>query len=464
MDMTRAQARRTQRRDARPGWLTSIGSSLVKAFGVVLDGVRLLVAHWPVLLVLYLLGAAGREAALYAAFEISRFSPLLSALVLALAPLASLTALILMLRHLMPSLRHVDGEVSDTIGTRLSVVAAALIPFLGVYAAQGFLREDTRRYLNEVVNDEYAQTNFLIGEQMGDRTIADLDVWVLAVTVFLALVLRSAMDRWQLPSKHTAWGFFAAWVEAVWVVFAAKSLSSLIGQGRSWVTNRIWVEWVLDGWATVMGWIGPVGTAVNGAIAWLWGVLGDFDSLVVVPLAWLTIGAVVYGRQIEVADSGPELDLHVRSDRIARRLKRARQMREQVERRSRWEHLPPWLRTWVTGPIAGVRTRFQGLGKGLMTLVRAGLLPMVVLCLVFLLARQAAVWVAYVVRWIIGPQSANLMVALSTYVDILLRATSTVLIVVLIAAAVDRFLVHPDGAAAQEEEPAPEGEPAPEQG
>lgn len=429
--------------------LTGIGSTLINAFGVVWDGIRLLVAHWPVLLVICLLGAAGREAALYAAFEVSRFSPLGSALVLALAPLASLTALILMLRHLMPSLRHVDADVPDTMGTRLKVVASALVPFLGVYAAQGYLREDTRRYLNEVVHDEFAQTNFFIGESMGERTIADLDAWLLAVTVVLALLLRWGLDRWQLPAKHTAWGLLAAWVEAVWVVFAAKSLTSVFGQGRDWVAQRIWVEWVLDGWSTFMGWIGPVGTAVNSTVTWLWGILGDFDTLVVIPLAWLTIGAVVYGRQLGDPEEKPTLEL--RSERVARRLKRARAMREKVERRSRLDRLPTWMRTWLAGPIVGVRDRFAGLGKGLLTLVRAGLVPMLTLCLVFLLARQAAVWVAYLVRWAVGPQSPSLMVSLTTYIDILLRATSTVLIVVLIAAAVDRFLVKPAAEITQED-------------
>lgn len=428
------------------GVLREIGRAVASALAVVIDGVRLLWAHWPVLLVIFLLGAAGREAALWGAFVTSTFSPLLSALIVPLAPLATLTAFILMLRHVMPSLRHVEGG-DLSMGARLQIVASALIPFLALYAAQGYLREDTRRYLNEVVSDEMNQTNVLIGETMSARTIADLSPWVVAATVVIALVLRWALDRFELPDRHVAFGLLAAWVEAIWLVFAAKNVASLVG-GWDWIKSRVFVEWLLDGWADVVSALGPLGGAADRAVSWLWSILGDFDTLVVIPLAWLTVGAVVYGRQLAEPALPPGLPLE--DERLRRHLEAVEQRLHRVEQvgagvveKAHVDRLPAWFRAWVVAPANSVRNRFAGLGRGLLTLVRAGLVPMVTLCLVFVLARQAENGLGRLLRWVLGPRDVDFMVASSTYVDIAMSAVSFVLITVLVAAAVDRFLVAP---------------------
>lgn len=422
--------------------MREIGRSVVSAFGVVVDGARLLWQHWPVLLLIFLLGSAAREGALWLAFETSKVSPVVSSLVIPLAPLATLTALILMLRHLLPSLQHVHGEhIADTMGTRLKVVASALVPFLALYAAQGYLREDTRRYLNEVYADEERSTNWFIGESMGARTIADVDGWVLAVVVLVALAIRWGLDRFKLPERSPFFGLLAAWLEAIWLVFAARALTNGFGFW-DWARSRVGVEWVVDGWAWVVRVLGPVGGALDGAVSWLWGLLGNFDVLVVIPLAWLTVGAVVYGRELASPAPAPELP-SVDDPRLQQRLETAEEYRERLRRTARVDRLPTWLRSWVVAPLTSVKDRFAGLGKGLLTLVRAGLVPMVTLCLVFVLARQAEAGMGHVLRWLVGPQDPDLSIAVSHYVDIGLSAVGFTIMAVLVAAAVDRFLVLP---------------------
>ena len=34
-------------------------------------------------------------------------------------------------------------------------------------------------------------------------------------------------------------------------------------------------------------------------MSYIWGAIGGADAVVMVPLAWLTLGAVVYGRSLE---------------------------------------------------------------------------------------------------------------------------------------------------------------------
>ena len=84
------------------------------ASSVVVDGARLVWRHLPVLLVLFLLGAAVRGGVIWLAVEVSDEHPLLAQLILPLAPIGTLAAIIFMLRTLSPSLRHASFDAADS--------------------------------------------------------------------------------------------------------------------------------------------------------------------------------------------------------------------------------------------------------------------------------------------------------------------------------------------------------------
>lgn len=440
------------------GVLREAGRTAATALGVVLEGVRLLVAHWPVLLVIFLLGAAARELVLWGSFELSKEHPVLASLTVTLAPLATLTALILMLRHVMPSLRHVEGpQQRETMSQRLRVISGALIPFLAIYAAQGYLRDDMRRFVNETWADEWLSTNWFAGESASDRTIGTVDTPILVGTVVAALVLRWLLDRLDLPERHYGFGFLAAWLEVIWLAFAAKSLATEWGRAWSWVGDRRAVDTVVGAWDRFTTALGPAGSVLDTVSSWIWGIIGDVDVLIVVPLAWLVVGAVVYGRSLGDPVPPPAVDV---PERVARRVRSVEELAAVVRARQRLSMLPEWLRSWLAGPLASFTSRFASLGKGLRTLARAGLVPMLTLCLVFLLARQSELAVAAGLRAVLPPMDAYLMTALAPYVGILFQAVSSLLVVVLVAAAVDRFLVQPPPPAELEPvEAAPVGQP-----
>ncbi|GAA5159080.1 hypothetical protein [Ornithinimicrobium tianjinense] len=131
----------------------------------------------------------------------------------------------------------------------------------------------------------------------------------------------------------------------------------------------------------------------------------------------------------------------VEDERALARLERARLRATRA--RARAEHLPPWLRDWVAAPVTSVTERFANLGRGLLTLLRAGLVPMVTLCLVLVLARHSGVVVAELLRLALGPMDPLWAQVVAPYVGMVLTLSSTLLMVVLIAAAVDRFLARP---------------------
>ncbi|HQV92215.1 MAG TPA: hypothetical protein PLA46_11580, partial [Phycicoccus sp.] len=78
--------------------LGALGAAVADATSVVREGLRLLWQYWPTLLTIYLFGAAARGAALWGATVLTKYSSLAGALLVPLAPLATVTALVLALR------------------------------------------------------------------------------------------------------------------------------------------------------------------------------------------------------------------------------------------------------------------------------------------------------------------------------------------------------------------------------
>lgn len=220
--------------------------------------------------------------------------------------------------------------------------------------------------------------------------------------------------------------------------------------------DRRGVHWIVEGYERVVEVLGPVGSAADSVVSWLLGLLGSFDTLVGVPLAWLTVGAVVYGRELGAPDADlgrvrqrvvRTLEEELEDERVRARLAQVRQQAEEARRqaelaRRRASVIPEWLRSWVAGPITSVTGRFAALGKGLLTLVRAGLVPMVTLCLVLVAGRHAGTLVSDLGRWAVGPMDTEWAIVISPTIDVGLTLVNTVIMVVLIAAAVDRFLVR----------------------
>ncbi len=425
---------------------------------VVREAGRLLWRHWPVLLVIFLLGAAVHNGALWLAVVASRSNAWVGALLVPVAPLATLVALIFMLRAVSPSLRFGAPEEetaveqalpaepgeggrtapgraalarrawrlrSRAMNTRLRLLAATLVPFMTVYAVQGYLTRDRDSFLNSAVADEQRTASLSEFDLTGRFAFINNTTMTLAV-VGIALVVRWLFDAFDLPERGTGWGLAAAWVEATWLTWLAGVFTSEWSTVREWVTQRVFVDWLIDLWATVTGWLGPLGPVVESVRLWLGGLVGNLDVLVVIPIAWLTIGAVAYSRQLQRAPTH-ELPAAL-AGRIGGRL----------------SFLPSWARGWLAHPFAALTSRFSGLWNGIRTLALAGLVPMLLFCLVFLLVQQAEVGLANLLRVVIGPRDYDDMISLSPYLDTALDAVGTLLEVALLAAAIDRILVRQD--------------------
>lgn len=419
------------------GWLRDLGA-------VVVLGARLWWRSWPVLLVLALLGVAGRYAAGWGAVNAATVNSTLGWAVLVLAPLsmvAGIVAMLHVLRRDLPALaaigstRAPDDVTSGHERGLVDVLASVFVPFLALYASYGFLAEDRHRFFNTATYRAW-NSDWLTGEA-ADFSFVDLATgWWLVAIVVGAVVLRWLLGRWEGRSHRRALAFVGAYVEAFWLLVIAASATQYVNGAWAWVESRRAVAIVLDWWLRLLEVLGPVAGPVDRVVDTVAGVLGNLDDLVVIPLAWLTVGAVVYGHKI------------------------AAPPKREARTPAAWRRLPAPVRRWTTqaaAPVVGdVRGRFTALADGLRRLAVAGLGPMLVFALAFLVAIRLEEGVLLLGRAVSGPQDVDTYLAFAPMLSAVATALGLTVTMALLAAGVDRVLAG-QAAAARAAEPAPVG-------
>ncbi|MFT3888444.1 MAG: hypothetical protein QM713_09830 [Arachnia sp.] len=386
------------------------------------DAGRALAAHWPQLIALFLAGWTGRMGFLWLATVVSDVSPTVAVLILPLAPMATLLSFVLMLRALAPTLPAFSGMV-EPAGVRarwtknLTVAGQVLIPFLAVYASSGLLKQDVAVFLTDSTVDESMNT----AVQNIDWGRADYAPGLTIVAfVVVGLVLRKVISILGLVEKHLAWAAFAAYLEVLWIMTLANALTAQIDTVGEWVMSRRVVAAVVDWWEAVVAFArtwGGWAVAVVDAVA---GMLGNLGSVVVVPVAWLAIGAAVYGHQLSA--SKLPMDSH-------------------EEATKRIAKVPHPVRRVVSHVVEPVVTPVQNTLDAIRKVAVAGILPMVMFCVVFLVASGVQSVVALFMRAVVGPGPTLRQFALEPYVTLVERGVYFVLVLALLAAAVNAVVL-----------------------
>jgi len=425
------------RRSAVPAsWGAALREAVAGTFAVVGAGIRLWLRHWPALLTLALLGGAGRMAAIWGATEASDKNNTLGIGILVLAPLASVTAIVLMLHVLRHSLPHIstvadtDAPANGTTGRQrrlLDILASVLVPFLAVYASYGFLREDIDRFVNSAVADEFLNNADIFYDP---ANAIDTDRFVFATGwLAVAIVAGAVVLRWGLARLEGArgwlWlGFAGAYVEVLWLTTLAAHVTLYKDKAWDWVEGRKGIDIFAGWWLDLMDRLGAAANPVDAVTDWLFGVLGDFDALVVIPVSWLAVGAVVYGHRLVPPPEPRERRIFARVPKPVRK---------------------------VSGEVLGdVRERFAGLTGGLRQLAIAGLAPMLIFALAFLASARLEDGLNLLARRLIGPRELDTWLAFSPHVATVTRAVGLTVTMCLLAAAVDRVLAR-GGAAGDDE-------------
>jgi hypothetical protein len=380
---------------------------------VFLTAGRLLVRHWPALLALSFLGAAVRLAAVYLAVQVSDVQTQLAQLLLLLAPLGYLLPMVAMLRicrSSLPTLAAVDEIVEEAPTERrevrlVDVAVSALVPFLAVYTAYGLLDADIFRFRN------VAAADILFKGLAGDpgkagATASRLGIYSIQVALLIvagAWLLRYALGRAERRWQLTALAYVGALVELYYTVQLASQVVVIKVEGAAWIEDRVAYRWWTDAYDWVVDALGPVAGAFKAVAGLVEDVVSSLDAVVLVPVAWLALAAVVLGfklvEQDEPEGGGPQGLL-----------------------RAIW---------------ADVKERFSALVDGVRLLGSAGLVPMLLFSLGFITITRLPALLHEGVRAVVGPQPFQTWYAFGPYELAAGFALSLALTAPLLAAAVD---------------------------
>lgn len=388
----------------------------------IVGGAKVLWWHWPQLVCLFLAGWIGRMAFLWLATEVSDWSPTVAVLILPLAPFCTLLSFVLMLRAMAPSLPAFSGVLEKTNARArwtedFTVAGKVLIPFLAVYASAGLLKQDASVFLIDSAADEAMNT-----------VIQDIDWgradyapgWTIVAFVVIALIVRKAISLFGLVDKHFAWAGFAAYVEILWIMTLVNAFNSQLEAITQWISSRRATAPVINWWEQTSAAVREWSALLDGIMTAVTTVLGNLGAVVIVPVAWLAIGAAVYGHQLRAAE------LAVPGHEEATR--RLSKIPNPVKR----------VAAQITEPVVTpVQSAFGAIRK----IAVAGVLPMVVFCIVFLVAGAVQSGVALVMHGIIGPGSAARQFALEPFSMLVERGIYFILALSLIAAAVNAVVM-----------------------
>lgn len=398
--------------------ITDAVGSLGRVF---VDAGRVLANHWPQLIGLFLLGWTGRLGFLWLATVVSNVSPLAAIFVVPLAPMSTLLSLVLMLRATAPSLpafAHLFDGLTRAARLRsdLAVAGQVLLPFLAVYASAGLLKEDVRVYLHDTTADESLNTA-LANVDWGRALYAE--GWVLVALVVAALVARKVIALLSLTQKHLAWAGVAAYIEVLWLMTLANSFASRIDEVTAWVTSRQAVAGVIDAYEAARAWlvslVGWADAALNAVATFLSGL----GSVVLVPVAWLAIGAAVYGQKL--AGKAIEVETH---EEVTKRLSK----------------VPDPVKRVVSQAVEPVTTPVKNTLGAIGKIAAAGVVPMVLFCVIFVVANGLQSLAALGMRWVIGPGEMLRQYALSPYYQMVSRLVYFTIVLSLLAAAVNAIV------------------------
>jgi hypothetical protein len=409
-------------------------SAIAGVAGVIGQAARALARHWPILVVLYLAGASVRSGVLWAASWVSDRSSTLGVLLVPGASLAMLLALVAMIRAagqqlpaLSAAIEPVSGQASGRAraASTWAVATAALVPFLAVYSAQGLLREDTVQFVRDTTLDEAVSTPLT-----ADYSRALIATgWQLVVVVGVALVLRRVIAGYHLAGRSWRWALASGYVEALWLVTLAATVASHLDEVRAWLRDRVIVAGLVDSWDRAVAAAGPFTAPLTTARDGLAGFLAALGDLVIIPVAWLAIGATVLGaslaspRPVAPAPAASPPEVPPTAAKIS--------PRDQISAR---------IRELLAGALEPITTPVRKTVAAIRSVAIAGVVPMTLVCLVLAGAshlRTAVVWAA---RVVLGPQPALLGAAYRPYVDVVAWGVYFVVAAALIAAAVDRVV------------------------
>ena len=272
---------------------------------------------WPRLLAVFLIAQLAHRGLQWVAVQAGAKADAAGIAVLALLVVVSLAmyvAMFLVLRGELPFHRRAvsegmlapDGMEPGKENRPVDALAAALLPFLAFYAAYKFLQAEALDYEYQLA---VHQANETVAKVLNGGTadapatgLESLSTWLfigLGVTAYLLRLPVQEAGRQELGGPVRR--LFVTYLEALWIFVVIYQATSFIPSPKSWLKERqvwVWMHdayiWALDH-ALGVAKVREIWDAVTGFLA---AGIGDLWSAAVLPLMWITMTAVIYGRAV----------------------------------------------------------------------------------------------------------------------------------------------------------------------
>lgn len=421
------------------------------------DTWRVYLRLFPKLVTLQLLGWLGYGASLRIAASLVEKSAWAALVVFSAGFVAVLTAVVLQLRLVGAELgvRQVLPENAPNDDRDESVprlLALTLLPFLGIYAAFGYVQARA----GQLVVASLAQTGILtdntIMRQFAPSTRAGV-LLVIAVVVG-AYVVRRSLDLLHEFTDRRLLGLAAAFVEAFFMLSLILAGGNLLTFVKNWLADRVLASWVdgwVDGLSAVLAQIKVNLPAIILAVGKffdenLFPFLLDVISM---PIAWLAVAALVYGSHVlSVAELWRKGEPPARAvEKLAERERRHRAVKSSGVGRRAWLEFQELF-------LGDIDDKYVPTVQSLRLVLRSGVLFLVAFVILHLLiTRLEDLW-ANAILWLIGGRLSDFWYTWGPLVDLArevpFQPLRVCLLAVTFAACLARFRARAEAAAAAE--------------
>lgn len=363
---------------------------------------RLFGRFWLALIFWYLLGRGLHDGLLEVAAHVNRVNSVIAYSIVATAILCSLVAFVFMFQTIQPglptiwSLRKRDAQLDPTIksperrGAReqLRAVGLALLPFLLVYSARNLFEDDLRSVAYRTWEIDF----------LGDAPERAEFTFYFAGAAVVAYILVKICEFITRRTRNPVTALLAAVGEANWIFFALFGLQTLWGAAQLRISSTLaWHNF--SGLRDLIGDIGPVlpirfHNVFSGLFSFDLGWFAMFSEPlgngILLPIYWLAIAGVCYGREME------DVKGLVDSRRFARFT-------------GRWDQAPAFVKRYSRAfPTPGMREKYYPPFHAIRLLLSAGVPAILFFCVCYSAIELGGAVLQQSITTVIGPHSAAL--------------------------------------------------------
>ena len=393
---------------------------------------------WPRLFAVFLVAQLAHRGLQWVAVQAGARAEAAGIAVLALLVVVSLAmyvGMFLVLRGELPFHRRAvaegtlapDGMEPGNEHKPLDALAAALLPFLAFYAAYKFLQNEALDYEYQLAVHKVNETasTVLNGGTVPQPSegLQSLSTWLFLGLGVTAYLLRFVFKKWKKEKEGPVRKLFVTYLEALWIFVVVYQATSVIPPPKTWLKERVVWQWLHDGYTWVLDHVlgvdqvRAVWDAVTGFVA---AGIGDLWDAAVLPLMWITMTAVIYGRVVQKLDAP-----RWRFDRITHR----------------WQQTPRIVRIAGNSVVSDWKDRWIPVANAFRLVVRSGLRPMLGYFLAWAVVTFAAsaVWIVLKL-WVLGPHTLQFWLVIDEPLNLITDGLKISLQVSLLAAAYDRMI------------------------